>query len=157
MGSNPVSLMATQETELVIRPARGTVVAGLREMFSYRDLLYFLTWRDVKVRYKQTLFGLLWAILQPLLMMVIFTVFFGRLAHVPSNGIPYPVFAYAGLVPWTLFSQVVVNSSLSLVQNVNMVSKVYFPRLILPVASSGAFIVDFGAAMLVFLGVASLY
>ncbi|MDQ3821235.1 MAG: ABC transporter permease, partial [Acidobacteriota bacterium] len=106
----------------------------LQEVWAYRDLFYFLTWRDVKVRYKQTLLGVAWAIIQPICAMFIFTLFFGRLAGVPSDGIPYSIFAYAGLLPWTFFSNAVTNSGNSLVGSSNLVTKVYFPRIIIPAA-----------------------
>src|SRR5688572_13744884 len=115
-----------------IRATRGWTGFGFREIWAYRDLLYFLTWRDVAVRYKQTALGAAWAILQPLAMMLIFTLFFGRLARIPSDGIPYPIFAYAGLLPWTYFSNAVTNSGNSLVGSANLITKVYFPRVIVP-------------------------
>jgi len=127
----------------VIAPSRGWRELGLRELWQYRELLFFITWRDVKVRYKQTALGAAWAILQPFLLMLVFSVFLGRLAKVPSDGVPYAVFTFTALVPWTLFAQSVVGSSESLVVNANMVSKIFFPRLILPVAACGAFFLDF--------------
>jgi lipopolysaccharide transport system permease protein len=118
---------------------------GLRlgELWAYRELLYFLVWRDIKVRYKQTALGAAWAIIQPLLTMVVFTLFFGTLAQVPSDGIPYPLFSFAGLVPWTLFAYSLTESSGSLVSNQNLITKVYFPRLIIPLASVLSGLVDF--------------
>jgi len=129
---------------------RGT---GLRlgELWAYRELLYFLVWRDIKVRYKQTLLGAAWVILQPLLTMIVFTLFFGNLAQVPSDGIPYPLFAFAGLVPWTLFAYSLTESSSSLVTNQNLITKVYFPRLIIPLASVLAGLVDFAISFAVLL------
>jgi lipopolysaccharide transport system permease protein len=129
---------------------RGT---GLRlgELWAYRELLYFLVWRDIKVRYKQTLLGAVWVILQPLLTMVVFTLFFGNLAQVPSDGIPYPLFSFAGLVPWTLFAYSLTESSGSLVTNQNLITKVYFPRLIIPLASVLAGLVDFAISFAVLL------
>ena len=130
-----------------------TIVAGRRsagldlyDLWLHRDLFYFLMWRDVKVRYKQTLLGASWAILQPLLTMLLFTVIFGRLAKVPSDGIPYPIFAYAGLLPWTFFSNAVTISSNSLVGNAAIITKVYFPRMMIPAAAVGAGLVDFAIA-----------
>lgn len=124
----------------------------LRDLWAHRDLFYFLAWRDVKVRYKQTVLGIAWAVLQPLLTMVIFTVLFGRLAHVPSDGAPYAVFSYAGLLPWNFFNTAVGNSGNSLVGNANLITKVYFPRLVIPGAAVGAALVDFMiAAALLFL------
>jgi lipopolysaccharide transport system permease protein len=131
---------------IVIEPSKSWVALNLRDLWHYRDLLYILTERDIKVRYKQTILGALWAIIQPLLTMLIFTLFFGRLAGMPSDGIPYPVFAYAGLLPWTFFSNAITNSGNSLVGNSNLITKVYFPRMIIPVASVGAGLVDFAIA-----------
>lgn len=127
----------------VIEPSRGGVPVNLRDLWQYRDLLYILTMRDIKVRYKQTLLGALWAIIQPLFTMLIFTIFFGKLAGMPSDGIPYPLFAYAGLLPWTFFSNAVTSSGNSLVGNSNLITKVYFPRMIIPAASVGSGLLDF--------------
>jgi lipopolysaccharide transport system permease protein len=115
---------------------------GLAELWRYRELLYFLAWRDVKLRYKQTFLGAAWAIIQPLFAMLLFTLFFGRLAKIPSDNIPYPVFAYAGLVPWTFFANAISNSSNSLIGNTSLITKVYFPRLIIPAAPVLAALVD---------------
>ena len=134
-----------------IRPAAGWVSPGLKELWEYRELLYFLTWRDVKVRYKQTVLGAAWAIIQPFFMMVVFSLFFGRLARVPSDGIPYPVFAYCALLPWQLFAHALSESSNSLVANERLITKVYFPRLILPFSSVLSGLVDFGIAFVVLL------
>jgi lipopolysaccharide transport system permease protein len=132
-----------------IEPSRGWVSLRLAELWKYRELLYFLTWRDVKVRYKQTALGASWAIIQPVLTMVVFSLFFGRLAKVPSDGLPYPIFSYAALVPWTFFANGLNLSSNSLVQNSNLVTKVYFPRLAMPIASVLSVMVDFALAFLV--------
>lgn len=132
----------------VIEPTRGWRGFGLAELWAYRELLYFLTWRDVTVRYKQTLLGVAWAILQPGLTMVVFTIFFGRLAKVPSDGIPYPVFAYCGLLPWQLFATSVAQAGNSLVSNQGLITKIYFPRLIFPLSACLAAVVDFAAASL---------
>lgn len=132
------------------------MAVDLQGLWTYRELLYFLTWRDVKVRYKQTLLGAAWAILQPLLTMLIFTLFFGRLARIPSNGIPYPLFAYAGLLPWTFFSNAISNGGMSLVGNATLITKVYFPRMLIPAAAVGAGLVDFMMACVV-LGVLMVY
>jgi lipopolysaccharide transport system permease protein len=121
----------------------------LRALWSFRELLFFLTWRDVKVRYKQTVLGVAWAILQPALTMAVFTVFFGRLAKVPSDGIAYPVFVYCGLVPWQLFAFSLSESSNSLIANQNLIKKVYFPRLIIPISACLAGIVDFTTSAVV--------
>lgn len=123
--------------------SRGGSRLRLGELWAYRELLYFLVWRDIKVRYKQTALGAAWVIIQPLLTMVVFTLFFGNLAKVPSDGIPYPLFAFTGLVPWTLFAFSLTESSGSLVSNQNLITKVYFPRLIIPLASVLAGLVDF--------------
>lgn len=131
------------EPLVVIQAQRSFSLLKLRDIWAYRELLYFLTWRDVKVRYKQTALGAAWAILQPLFMMVIFTIFFGRLAGVDSSGIPYPLYAFAGLVPWTFFSNALTAASNSLVGSANLITKVYFPRLIVPAAALLAGLVDF--------------
>jgi len=125
---------------------------NLRELWAYRELLYFLTWRDIKVRYKQTLLGFAWAILQPFFMMIVFTLFFGTLANVPSENIPYPLFSYAALLPWTLFAEGITRSSNSLVQERNLLQKVYFPRLLMPLSSILSPVVDFAIAFVVLFG-----
>lgn len=129
-----------------ISASRKSISLDLNSLWTYRDLLYFLTWRDVKVRYKQTLLGAAWAIIQPVTTMLIFTLFFGRLAKIESDGIPYPIFAYAGLLPWTFFSNALTNSGNSLVGNANLITKIYFPRMIIPGAAVAAGLVDFGIA-----------
>ncbi len=126
-----------------IEPARGWMPLKLDELWEYRELFYFLTWRDIKVRYKQTLLGASWAIIQPVCTMIVFSLFFGNLAKVPSDGIPYPIFAYAALVPWTFFANALSTSSNSLVQGSNLLKKVYFPRLALPVLTILGGVVDF--------------
>ena len=131
------------EPLVVIQPTNRWSLLSFKDIWAYRELLFFLTWRDVKVRYKQTALGAAWAILQPLFMMIIFTIFFGRLAAVDSAGIPYPVFALAGLVPWTFFSNAITASGNSLVGSANLITKVYFPRLIVPAAAMLAGLVDF--------------
>ena len=142
---------------VVIRPTKGWMSLNLRDLWLYRELIYFMTWRDLKVRYKQTLLGVSWAVLQPFLTMVVFTIFFGGLAKVPSDGIPYPIFSYVGLLPWGLFANALLNASRSLYSNQNMVSKVYFPRLVLPLSSVLGGIVDFGIASLVLVGIILYY
>jgi lipopolysaccharide transport system permease protein len=137
---------------VVIQPSRGLAALNLRDLWRYRDLLYILAWRDVKVRYKQTALGAAWAIIQPVVNMVIFTVIFGHVAHLPSNGVPYAVFTLAALLPWTYFSYVLTQSGESLVGNANMISKVYFPRLVLPVSAALAGLVDFAVAFIVLAG-----
>jgi lipopolysaccharide transport system permease protein len=144
-------------TEPVVRvqATRGWPSLRLRELWSYRELLYFLTWRDLKVRYKQTVLGATWAVLQPLATMLIFTVIFGRLAGIPSEGVPYALFAYSGLVLWTFFSTALVQAANSLVVSGKLVTKVYFPRLIVPTASVAAGVVDLllaGAVLAVLMG-----
>jgi lipopolysaccharide transport system permease protein len=132
------------------------VALNLRELWAYRELAYFFIWRDLKVRYKQTLFGALWAVIQPFMLMVVFTLFLGRISGIAPEGVPYPLFAFAGLVPWTLFSQSLIGSSGSLVGAANLIQKVYFPRLLLPVAAIGSYLLDFVIAMAV-LGLLMLY
>ncbi len=134
------------ETVVRIEPSRGWVSLRLREFFEYRELLYFLVWRDVKVRYKQTVLGASWAVIQPFLTMVVFSVFFGKLAAVPSDGVPYPIFSFAALVPWTFFASGLTNASNSLVGSANLIRKVYFPRLTIPVATVLSGVVDFAIA-----------
>jgi lipopolysaccharide transport system permease protein len=129
-----------------IRPPRGWQLINARELWQYRELLYFLTWRDVKVRYKQTVLGAAWAVLQPALMMVVFTIFFSRMAHVDSGGWPYPLFAFAGLLPWTFFSTAIASAGQSVVGSERLITKIYFPRLAIPFASVGAALVDFVVA-----------
>jgi lipopolysaccharide transport system permease protein len=139
------------ESHVFIRPSQGWRALSLRELWSYRELLFFLTWRDVKVRYKQTALGAAWALLQPTLAMVIFSLFFGRLAKMPSDGVPYPIFAYAALVPWTFFANGLTHSAASLVTSANLLRKVYFPRLIVPTATVLSEGVDFVLAFLLLL------
>lgn len=134
-----------------IDPPKSWAAIGLRELWEYRELLYFLTWRDVKVRYKQTALGAAWAIIQPFFMMVVFSLFFGKLAGIPSDGIPYPVFAFCGLLPWQLFSHALTESSNSLVGNQNLITKVYFPRLVVPIAAVLGGVVDFAIAFVILL------
>ena len=134
----PPAEPAARAPHFVIEAGRGSLWDALGELWTHRELLYFLTWRDVKLRYKQTALGALWAVLQPLLMMVVFTVLFGRLAHVPSDGLPYPIFAFAGLVPWQFFQGAVSQSGASLIGNSQLVTKVYFPRMANPGAAVGA-------------------
>jgi homopolymeric O-antigen transport system permease protein len=147
----------TAEPLVVIQPNQSWKLVSFRDLWAYRELLFFLTWRDVLVRYKQTALGAAWAILQPLFMMLIFTLFFGRLAAVESAGIPYPLFALAGLVPWTFFSNAITASGNSLVGSSHLISKVYFPRLIVPAAAMLAGFVDFALAFLLFIGMMLYY
>lgn len=134
-----------------IQPSTGWVPLRLGDLWHYRELLYFLVWRDVKVRYKQTALGAAWAIIQPFMTMVVFALFFGRLAGMPSDGVPYPLFAYAALVPWTFFAQAMSQASNSLVGSASLITKVYFPRLVVPLASVLSGIVDFLFAFAVLL------
>jgi lipopolysaccharide transport system permease protein len=141
----------------VICPSRGLVSLGLQNLWEYRELLYFLVWRDIKVRYKQTVLGAAWAILQPFLTMVVFSIFFGRLARVPSDGLPYPLFAYTALLPWQLFAQALTGSGNSLVANQQLITKVYFPRLVIPISATLSGLVDFCIAFLVLVGMMFYY
>lgn len=142
---------------VVIKPSGSWVNLGLRDLWAYRELLYFLIWRDVKVRYKQAALGILWVVLQPLLSTLILTIFLGKLARVPSDGLPYPVFVYAGLLPWTFFAAAVTSSGNSLVGSSNLITKIYFPRMIIPGASVGARLVDFGIGFLNLIGLMIYY
>jgi len=153
---NQGSLPSSDRPLVVIEPRASWLGTTLRDLWTYHELLYFLTWRDVKVRYKQTLLGVLWAILQPLCMMLIFSLFFGRLVGVPSDGIPYPLFAFAGLLPWTFFATAASTSGNSVVNSANLITKVYFPRLIVPMAAVGAALVDFAITFAV-LGALMIY
>jgi lipopolysaccharide transport system permease protein len=129
-----------------IRPSHGWQPINVRELWRYRELIYFLVWRDVKVRYKQTLLGAAWAVLQPAMMMVVFTIFFGRMAGVSSGDLPYPLFVYAGLLPWTFFATAIANAGNSVVGSERLITKIYFPRLAIPFAAVGAAVVDVGFA-----------
>ena len=149
--------LASLEAQIVIEPPRGWAALNLKELWHYRELLYFLAWRDIKLRYKQTVLGAAWAILQPLLTMVVFSVIFGQFANLPSGGIPYPVFTFTALLPWQLFAFSLSNSSNSLINSQNLVSKVYFPRLIIPFASVLAGVADFAVAFVVLLGLIAYY
>jgi lipopolysaccharide transport system permease protein len=140
-----------------IEPSRGWVSLRLEELWAYRELIYFFIWRDLKVRYKQTVMGMSWAIIQPFFTMIIFSLFFGRLAGVPSDDLPYPIFSYAALVPWTFFQNALTQASNSLVLNANMIKKVYFPRLTMPIATVLAGVVDFILAFVVLLGMMLFY
>jgi lipopolysaccharide transport system permease protein len=140
-----------------IQPTRGWAALHLRDLWEYQELLYFFVWRDVKVRYKQTVLGAAWAILQPLLTMVVFSLFFGQLARVPSDGIPYPIFSYAALVPWTFFSTGLQQAASGMVNNSNLLKKIYFPRLALPISRVLAGGVDFALAFVVLLGMMAWY
>jgi len=142
---------------IIIEPSRGWIGLKLRELWEYRDLLFFLAWRDISVRYKQTILGAAWAIIQPFFSMVVFSLFFGRLAQIPSDGVPYPIFSYAALLPWTYFSSAMSSSSNSLVGSANLLTKVYFPRLVIPLASVIPPAIDFAIAFVVLLGMMAFY
>lgn len=144
-------------TTLRIAPSKGWVSLKLNQLWEYRELLYFLVWRDIKVRYKQTALGATWAVIQPFLTMVVFSLFFGHLGKIPSDNIPYPLFSFAALVPWTFFATGLSQSSNSLVGNANLITKIYFPRLIVPLASVFSGIVDFLLAFVVLLGMMLYY
>jgi lipopolysaccharide transport system permease protein len=150
-------LIPQQNIHIHIEPSHGWVSLKLRELWEYRELLYFLTWRDVKVRYKQTALGAAWAIIQPFLTMVVFSLFFGRLANVPSDGIPYPIFSFAALVPWTFFANGLNQSANSLVLSGNLLKKVYFPRLTIPLATVLSGVIDFVLAFIILLGMMVFY
>jgi lipopolysaccharide transport system permease protein len=155
-----VSMVAVTQDEIPrkrIEPSRGWVALKLDRLWAYRELLYFFVWRDIKVRYKQTVMGVSWAIIQPLLTMFIFSLFFGRLAKIPSDSLPYPIFSYAALVPWTFFANALTHASNSLVHNANMLKKVSFPRMTMPIATVLAGIVDFILAFIVLLGMMLFY
>lgn len=141
----------------VIKPSRGWVSLKLRELWVYRELVYFLAWRDISVRYKQTVLGATWAIIQPFFTMLVFSLFFGRLAKVPSDGLPYPIFTFAALLPWQYFATAISSSSDSLVGNANLLSKVYFPRLVIPLASILPGLIDFAIAFVVLVGMMLFY
>lgn len=140
-----------------IKPSKGWVSLKLGELWAYRELLYFLVWRDIKVRYKQTVLGIAWAVIQPFFTMLIFSLFFGRLAKVPSDGIPYALFSFAALVPWTFFANGLIMASNSLVDSANLIKKVYFPRLAIPLATVLSGIVDFALAFVMLLGMMLYY
>jgi lipopolysaccharide transport system permease protein len=143
--------------EVDFGPPSGWLSLRLRELWGYRDLLYFLIWRDIKVRYKQTLLGAAWAILQPLMTMVVFSLIFGKLARMPTDGIPYPIFSFTALLPWQLFSRALSDASSSLVTSQTMITKVYFPRILLPLASILSGVVDFAIALVILIGMMFYY
>jgi lipopolysaccharide transport system permease protein len=140
-----------ERPELLIEAKPPGLRFALAELWRYRELLYFLTWRDIKLRYKQTVLGVAWAIIQPLFAMLLFTLIFGRIAQMPSDGIPYPLFAYAGLVPWTFFATAVTNSGNSLIGNTTLITKVYFPRMFIPASAVVASLLDLAIALLLLL------
>lgn len=151
------SRTAVQNASVLIRPISGWVPINLRDLWEYRELLYFLTWRDIKVRYKQTALGMAWVVLQPLLLMLVFTIFFGRLVELPSDRISYPIFTYTALLPWQLFSRALNEGSMSLIAHERVITKTYFPRILLPASAVLASLIDFGIAFLVLIGFIIFY
>lgn len=147
----------SSNNEILISPPAGWLLLDLRELIEYRELLYFLIWRDLKVRYKQTVLGVAWAILQPLLAMLVFSVFFGWFAGMSSDGVPYPLFAYTALVPWTFFANAVAQASNSLIEHERMLTKVYFPRLFIPLAAVLSGLVNFCIAFVMLIGLMMYY
>lgn len=141
----------------IIRPRRGWVSLGLRDLWDYREMLQLIVWRDVKIRYKQTVIGAVWSIIQPVATMVIFTVIFGHLAHLPTGGVPYPILTFAALLPWQFFTTALQASTSSIVMNQSLVTKVYFPRLLIPIGPVFASLVDFGFGLLVLAGLMIYY
>jgi lipopolysaccharide transport system permease protein len=156
-------MMASEQNTTVdmpiirIGPSANGLNLGLKELWEYRELLYFLVWRDVKVRYKQTAIGALWAVIQPLMTMIVFTLVFDKFARMPSNGLPYPIFSYAALLPWTYFSKALNQSVMSVVGNANLITKVYFPRILLPVSAVIGGLIDFAIAFVFLLGMMAWY
>src|SRR5512141_442656 len=146
-----------EPTTIYIKPSTGIAALNLQDLWIYRELIYFMIWRDIKVRYKQTLLGASWAIIQPLMTMLVFNFLFGTVAKVPTDGIPYPIFSFTGLLPWGLFVTALNQASRSLTSNHNMVTKIYFPRLVLPVASVLAGLVDFAIAFVILIGLMLYY
>ena len=142
---------------LVVRPSSGLSALNLRDLWVYRELVFFLIWRDIKVRYKQTLLGAAWAVIQPVMTMLVFTFLFGQVAKLPTDGIPYPIFSYAALLPWGLFTTALNSASRSLTSNTNMITKIYFPRLVLPMSSVLAGLVDFAIAFVILIGLMLYY
>ena len=147
----------TQYPHFRIEPSRGWISLRIRELWDYRELIYFFIWRDLKVRYKQTILGVSWAVLQPFLTMVIFSIFFGRLAQVDSDGLPYPIFSFAALVPWNFFQGALIGGANSLITNANMLKKIYFPRMTMPISTVLGGIVDFMIAFLVLIAMMAYY
>lgn len=162
--TTPIRAPSLEETyadpehwDVIIRPSTGWAPLQLGELWAYRELLYFLVWRNLKIRYKQTALGAAWAVIQPFFTMVVFSIFFGLLAGIPSEGVPYPVFAFAALVPWTFFANALAQASNSLVEHERMITKIYFPRLLLPMAAVLAGLVDFAIAFTILIGMLFWY
>jgi lipopolysaccharide transport system permease protein len=152
-----IELIQHQPETIYIKPSTGLTALNLRDLWIYRELVFFMIWRDIKVRYKQTALGALWAVIQPVLTMLVFTFLFGKVAKVPTDGVPYPIFSYTALLPWGLFVTALNQASRSLTANHNMVTKVYFPRLVLPLASVLAGLVDFAIAFLILIAMMVYY
>jgi lipopolysaccharide transport system permease protein len=150
-------LIKHEPTTIYIKPSKGLAALNLRDLWTYRELIYFMVWRDIKVKYKQTLLGMAWAIVQPVMTMIVFTFVFGKVAKLPTDGIPYPVFSFTGLLPWGLFATALNQGSRSLVMHNNMVTKIYFPRLILPMSAVFAGLVDFFISFLILIGLMIYY
>jgi lipopolysaccharide transport system permease protein len=155
--TSPITPSKSHEDVLLLRPTRGLAALNLKDLWVYRELVYFMVWRDLKVRFKQTLLGATWAILQPVVQMVIFTLIFSGVAKLYSDGLPYPVFNYSALLPWGLFAKALGDAGRSLVTNRSMITKVYFPRLVIPVSSVISGLVDFAIAFVVFIGIIIFY
>ncbi len=155
--NNASTATGLKEEILILRPSRGWSALNLIELWRYRELIYFLIWRDIKVRYKQTILGAAWAIIQPFFTMVVFTIFFGKLAKVPSDNVPYPIFSYTALLPWGLFTKALSDAGRSLISHRAMITKVYFPRLVIPIASVVSGVVDFAIAFTVLVGMMVYY
>ena len=157
IATSPGSTPLQEPHVLRITPPSRWWVLPFGELWEYRELLYFLVWRELKVRYKQTAVGAAWAVLQPFLTMLIFSLFFGKLAHIPSGGLPYPVFYYSALLPWMYFAASLQNATNKIVENQNVITKVYFPRLILPISATLSGLVDFGISFLMFIAIMVYY
>jgi lipopolysaccharide transport system permease protein len=156
MNNNAIDLKKKTDT-IIIKPSKGWVGLRLNDLWIYRELVYFLTWRDLKVRYKQSVLGILWAILKPFMTMVVFTIFFGNFAKMPSDGVPYPIFAYTATLPWELFATALSVASRSMVSSGSMISKIYFPRMIVPLASVMSSVVDFFIGFVILIGMMIYY
>ncbi len=149
--------MIDTHEELVIRPSRGWSSLNLIDLWRYRELIFFLAWRDISLRYKQTMLGAAWAIIQPLFTMIVFSIFFGRLGKIPSDGLPYPIFSFCALLPWQLFAYSLTESGNSLVSNQNLITKVYFPRIVIPLSATLSGLLDFAISFLFLLGMMFFY
>ena len=156
MKTETIAIPKKAET-IIIQPVKGWVALNLRDLWIYRELVFFLTWRDLKVRYKQSVLGVLWAIIKPFMAMVVFTIFFGNLAKMPSDGMPYPIWSYTGLLPWEFFAAALSVSARSMLTSGSMVSKIYFPRIIVPLSSVFANLVDFLIAFVILIGMMFFY